>query len=117
MLYFSPFFEATKLEGDKVVCQLNSATTWLCVIYNDNCDWIWAELIVGSSSTIVLFANIVNIRLELKNEKEKKNYPPPPLYPHTHTFFVVQASSFFCLSYFSLFIIIYSLRNLAKNIQ
>ena len=85
MLYFSPFFEATKLEGDKVVCQLNSATTWLCVIYNDNCDWIWAELIVGSSSTIVLFANIVNIRLELKNEKEKKNYPPPPPLPtHTH---------------------------------
>lgn len=40
MLYFSPFFEATKSEGDKVVCQLNSATTWLCVIYNNNCDWI-----------------------------------------------------------------------------
>ena len=84
MLYFSPFFEATKLEGDKVVCQLNSATTWLCVIYNDNCDWIWAEPFVGSSSTIVLFANIVNIRLELKKLKGKKNLPPP-LFTHTHT--------------------------------
>ncbi len=75
MLYFSPLFEATKSEGDKVVCQLNSATTWLCVIYNNNCDWIWAEPNVGSSSTsstIVVFfffcAKIVNIRPGLKQK-------------------------------------------------
>ena len=103
MLYFSPFFEATKLEGDKVVCQLNSATTWLCVIYKINCDWIWAEPSFGStSSTIVVFANIVNIRPEFKQKKKKKSnwkiYLPSSLFTHTQILSLSQL--LFCLSHF-----------------